>query len=123
MERQVNRYLYWAPRALAILFILFLAMFSLDVISPGLSTQRILIGLFMHNLPSLVLLVVLIIAWRYEIVGGIFFILAGLLYVIWMAWTLPWFDIIGACLAIGGPAILVGVLFMLNWNKKKQQSS
>mgnify|MGYP002070012838 CR=1 FL=1 len=30
-KRKVSRFLYWTPRILSILFILFLAMFSLDI--------------------------------------------------------------------------------------------
>jgi len=56
-------------------------MFSLDVFSPGLSASQILIGLLMHNIPVFVLMIILIISWKYEIIGGIAFLLAGLLYI------------------------------------------
>jgi len=54
---------------------------SFDVFGMGLSFWQAIWALFMHNIPTLVLLVVLLISWKYEIVGGIVFILAGLLYI------------------------------------------
>ena len=85
MTKRINRFIYWTPRILGIIFILFLMMFSLDVFEPGLTVWQIIIGLFMHNLPALILLIFLIISWKYEIVGGIVFILVGLLYILLLA--------------------------------------
>lgn len=81
-KRKVSKGLYWTPRLLSILFICFIAMFSLDVFSPGMSFGEIMLALLMHNIPTLVLVVILIISWNYEIVGGICFILAGMLYIV-----------------------------------------
>lgn len=120
MDKKINKFIYWAPRILSILFILFLMMFSLDVFDSASSAQEITIGLFMHNIPALILLVVVIISWKREIVGGIVFILAALAYSVSMLTTRP-FDvgILMALLIIGGLALLIGVLFMLNWFKKQ----
>jgi hypothetical protein len=115
----ISNFVYWTPRILSILFILFLMMFSLDVFEPGLSAKEIAIGLFMHNIPALILLVVTIISWKYEIVGGIAFILAGFLYIILLAMNnFEWY-MISWSLTIAGPAFLIGILFILNWKKKK----
>lgn len=54
MTKKINRFVYWLPRILSIIFILFLSLFSLDVISPELSFWEILVGLFMHNIPQLI---------------------------------------------------------------------
>lgn len=94
-------------------------MFSLDVFEPGLSAGQIALGLFMHNIPVLILLVVLIIAWKYEIVGGIAFNLAGLAYIISTLTRVPWYLVISWSLIIAGPAFFIGILFMMNWYKKK----
>jgi len=80
MEKGISKFVYWTPRVLAIIFVLFLALFSLDVFDSASSFSEILIGLFMHNIPAMILLVVLIISWKHELVGAIVFILAGLLY-------------------------------------------
>lgn len=121
MERKINRYLYWTPRILSILLIIFLAMLSLDVITPEASFSELAVGLLMHNIPSLVLLIVLIISLKYEIVGGIVFLLAGLLYIIFAFQAgIHWYIVLNWSLTIAGPALLIGILFMINWFKKKQ---
>lgn len=95
-------------------------MFSLDIFEPGLTVWQIIIGLFIHNIPALILLIFLIISWKHEIVGGIVFILAGLFYIFLLATNsnFEWYMISWAA-TISGPAFLVGILFLINWFKKK----
>lgn len=121
MTKRINKPLYWAPRILGIIFILFLMMFSLDIFQPGLTAWQITIGLFMHNIPALILLIILIISWKYEIVGGIVFILAGLLYIFSLITgsQFEWYMLIWS-LTISGPAFLIGILFLIGWSKKKK---
>lgn len=125
MSVKVGKFVYWAPRILSILFILFLAMFSLDVIEPGRSMGDTIIGLIMHNIPVFILIGLLIIAWKHELVGAVTFIAAGLLY---SGLTvsgavqsdIPWYLSISWSLTIAGPAFLVGILFLLNWKRKRR---
>jgi hypothetical protein len=118
----ISKFIYWTPRILSMLFILLLMMFSLDVFEPGLSAKEIAIGLFMHNIPALILLIVTIISWKHEIVGGVAFIFAGFLYIILLAMNnFEWY-MISWSLTIAGPAFLIGVLFILNWIKKRNQN-
>jgi hypothetical protein len=114
--------LFWTPRILSIIFICFLALFSLDVISPELSFWQIVVGLFMHNIPVFILLAVLLISWKYEIVGGIIFILAGLLYILTLAVN-PKFEwhMLSWSATIAGPAFLIGILFLISWRKKYEK--
>lgn len=119
---QVNKYRVWTPRILSIAFILFLMMFSLDVFEPGLSAGEIALGLFMHNIPALILLAVVVISWKREIVGGIVFIIVGILFTVRMlaTMTMNQFELDGLSqLIIAGPAFLIGILFILNWLKKR----
>jgi hypothetical protein len=109
--KKTNKFVYWAPRILGIIFILFLMMFSLDIFEMNLSVWQTFIGLFMHNIPALFLLVVLIISWKYEIVGGIVFIFASLIY----------FLIMSGALIIAIPSFLIGILFLINWFKKRKK--
>jgi len=114
------KYLYWTPRILAILFILFLAMFSLDIFEGNYGFWGTILGLIMHNIPVFILIIVLIISWKHEIVGGIIFILAGLFYIITLLMNpqLEWY-MLSWSLLIAGPAFLIGILFLLNWKFKK----
>lgn len=119
---KLNKFIYWTPRILSIIFILFLALFSLDVFDTGLGFWGTVAAFLIHNIPSFVLTAILIISWKREIVGGITFILAGLLY---SALTLKtaitngfeWY-----CLAwiaqIGGIAFFIGILFLIGWQRK-----
>lgn len=121
MERKVNKLIYWTPRILSILFIIFLALMSLDVITPGLSIGKILLGLLMHNIPAIILLIVVIVSWKYEIVGGIAFLLSGFLYIIFSAKAgIPWYLVLAWSLQISGISFIIGGMFLYNWIKKKQ---
>lgn len=123
MEQNINRLVYWTPRILSILFIIFLAISSLDVFDEGLGFWGTILGLFMHNIPVFILAIVLWISWKREIVGGVVFILAGMLYVVVMlanafrgqfeAYMISWNFI------VAGPAFIIGILFIINWRKKK----
>ena len=123
MGKKINRFVYWTPRILSIIFILFLAMFSLDVFDMKLGFWETALGLFMHNIPVFVLLIVLLIFWKHEIVGGIVFILAGTAYVVIMLMntlrnSFEWYMVFWS-LQIAGPAFLIGILFIINWLKKR----
>jgi hypothetical protein len=118
--QKINPFIYWTPRILGILFIAFLMLFSLDVFDSTSTFWEIAVGLFMHNIPALLLLIVLVISWKHEIVGGIVFILAGILYIITTLFGgVEWYRALSWSLIIAGPAFLVGVLFLVNWYKKR----
>ena len=120
MEKRINKFIYWTPRILSILFILFLALFSLDIFDLNLGFWQTILGLVIHNIPSLILLVVLIISWKYEIVGGIAFILAGLLYIVMLLMNpFEWY-MLSWSLIIAGPAFFIGILFIIGWLAKKK---
>ncbi|OGY43523.1 MAG: hypothetical protein A3J62_02290 [Candidatus Buchananbacteria bacterium RIFCSPHIGHO2_02_FULL_38_8] len=124
MEKKTNKFIYWTPRILAIIFILFLAMFSLDVFDLELSFWQTIGALFIHNIPVFILLVILLISWKYEIVGGIVFILAGILYIARLLMTaitagFEWYYLSWA-VQISGIAFFIGILFLVGWFKKKK---
>lgn len=123
MERKVNKFIYWTPRVLSIFFVLFLALFSLDVFEGNYGFWGTVLALFMHNIPALILLVVLLISWRHEIVGGIGFILAGIAYIGMISANIistgfEWYYLAWA-IQISGIAFLVGILFLIGWSKKR----
>jgi len=121
MGKEINKFIYWTPRILSIIFIIFLALMSLDVIALNLSLKETIIGMLMHNIPALIMLIVLFISWRYEIVGGITFLLAGLAYIILLVQGgIAWYLALSWSLIIAGPAFLIGILFLVNWFKKRQ---
>lgn len=104
--KKSHKILYLAPRWLGILFVVFISLFATDVFGEGFSW----LALFMHLIPSTILLVALIVAWQHEYVGGIVFIILGVFYIL-MVWdSFLWITYI----VVSGPAIVIGVLFLLN---------
>ena len=68
--------LQWTARVLAILSILILMIFSLDVFEGEDSLMKKLTGFLVHNIPALILIIALILSWRYEVAGGLLFIVS-----------------------------------------------
>jgi len=120
----VSKFVYWTPRILSIVFLAFLALFSLDVFGNGYTFWQTMLALLMHNIPVFILAIVLAISWKYEIVGGIAFILGGLLYIAQMVYNTTTgsfeFYMISYSMIIAGPAFFIGILFFMNWYKKKR---
>lgn len=120
MEKKVGKFVFWTPRILSIIFIAFLALMSLDVFDAGRSSREVLVGLFIHNIPALILLAVLVISWKREIAGGVVFILAGFLYIFFaMKKAGDWRMALAWSVQISGIAFLIGGFFLANWFKKK----
>jgi ABC-type multidrug transport system permease subunit len=118
MERLAQQLLYWTPRALCILFAVFISIFALDVFQEGRGFWQTALALLMHLLPTFLLLAVLVISWRREWFGGILFIVFGILYIFW-AWNKPfvrWYIF----LLMAGPPMLVGALFLFNWRHRAE---
>jgi hypothetical protein len=113
-----HQLLYWAPRALCIVFALFLSLFALDVFQEGRGVWETVLALFMHLTPTFLLLIILAISWRREWIAGIIFPLLGVLYIVW-AWNKP-FGVLSTLLLMAGPPVLTGALFLLNWYYRKK---
>ncbi len=100
-------------------------MFSLDVFDMDLGFWGTVAGLLMHNIPTFILLAVVIVSWKREIVGGVAFILAGMAYIAVLLKTIlenqphQWY-MLSWSLVIAGPAFLIGILFIVGWYKKKK---
>jgi hypothetical protein len=104
--------LYWAPRALCIIFALFTSIFALDVFDQRLGFWETADALFMHLIPTFLIFVLLAVSWRWEWIGGVFFIGMAVLYVVtmWDRSMIWWVYVL-----IAGPLTLIGILFLINW--------
>ena len=65
-------WLYWTPRILGIIFAVFISIFALDVFGEY-KFPEVLIALFMHLVPTYLVLGALLVAWKWEKIGGILF--------------------------------------------------
>jgi hypothetical protein len=119
MNPKLKSIIFWTPRILTILLAAFLMIFSLDEFSGQKSFWQIALGLLMHNLPSIILLLVLILAWRKEWTGAIIYSLFGLLYLFTNLGHMHWSVIV----LIPGPLVLIGLLFLLAWYKARRTES
>lgn len=120
-QKRVSNFIYWTPRVLSILFLCFLALFSLDIFDSCSGFLDCALGLFMHNIPVFVLAILLWISWKHELVGAITFFIAGILYIVMLLMNpkLEWY-MLSWSLTIAGPAFLIGILFLINWKRKKK---
>jgi len=116
MNNRIKKLIYWIPRILSLLFVAFLTIFSFDVFEEYQGWEAI-IPLFLHNLPVLILLAVIILAWKkYDLIGTAIFLAAAVLWLWWAGFDRPW----SSYLFIPLPALLVGILFFLSWLIKRR---
>jgi len=103
--------LYWAPRVLVLLFALLAATFAADGSGEHRGSWEWLFALGIHLIPSVVVLLVLAVAWEWELLGGALCVALGVLYIVVANPEIP----LGIYLLIGGAPILIGALFWLHW--------
>ncbi len=107
---------YRLPRILAILFTAFVSLFALDVFGEGYSFWETIGAFLIHLIPSLLLVVATIIAWKWEFIGGLLFIGWGLFFIgLGLVMALRFHDLyplVGAA-PIFTPPIIIGILFMV----------
>lgn len=108
-EKKGGNFLFWKPRILGIVYVAVLAFFSLEVFTYGYGPQDFIYAFFLRLTPALVVVFILLIAWRWEEIGGILFVLLGitLLYRYGSENLLTNF-------IIAAPLLLVGALFIAN---------
>jgi hypothetical protein len=111
MNELQTKALFWIPRVLCLLFAAFLSVFALDVFTEGHGFWGTILALFMHLIPTGMVLAALAVAWRWEWAGAFVFLSLGgwYLFTTWgrMHWT--------SQLVISGSLFLIGALFVLDW--------
>ena len=118
VDRRLARLIYWSPRIAGILIIMFVSMFALDVFEEGRSLGEMLLGFLMHMLPSIAMTIVLALAWRWEWVGFVTFLIAGFFFLRVMIFN-P-MQGLGMFLLFSGPMFLIALLFGANWKWRKE---
>jgi hypothetical protein len=111
------------------LAILFVSLFALDAFAPGLTIWQQLGNFFMHLIPSFILAGFLIVAWKWEFIGGIIFMAIGVglsPFVFMLNYKRNQFSIgasLGVILMITFPFVVVGILFIVSHYRKKREFS
>ena len=119
--------IHWTPRILCILAILFISMFSLDSFDARKSLGEQLQAFAIHLIPVYILIFFLVIAWKWELIGGMLFIILALGFIpliyihnfnmnqsVWIS--------LSVILMINIPFVLTGGLFVLSHFLKKKNS-
>lgn len=106
-KKDSKKLLYWFPRIVALLFSLLILSFVLEVFISGFTWGNFVLAL----IPGIIMLLVTLIAWRYEVPGGTIFVLLGILYLlISMGKNIS----TEAVLIMSGIPIFTGALFVLD---------
>ena len=121
-----GKLLHWTPRILVILAILFVSMFAFDSFSSERTFWQNAGAFLMHLVPSFVLLGILIVAWRWEKIGGIILMTVGIVFSVsvfilnykrnhsfWMSLLI----VLMLCI----PFVVAGVLFIVSDYRKKKE--
>jgi hypothetical protein len=113
----MKRFLFWTPRVLCLLFAGFVSLFALDVFGEGRTFWQALPAFFIHLVPTYLILLALLIAWRWEWVGTVLFAGLGAAYIILFWGRFPWMTY----LLMSGPLFLMSGLFLMSWKGRGER--
>lgn len=82
MAPTASKLLTWFPRIVALAFAGFISIFALDSFEGHDSFLQKLIHLLLHLIPTASVLLVLALAWRRRIIGGLAFMILGMVFTI-----------------------------------------
>ncbi len=108
-------WIVWTPRVLAILFACFISMFALDVFAEGRPWTETLIALLMHLIPTYVLILILVFAWRRPWIGAAGYAMLAIAYTVFALRRAHW----EWSLIIAAPLLAVAVLFLWSWRSAR----
>lgn len=125
--KMTSKTLYWIPRILCILAILFVSLFALDAFGHEKSFWEQIRDFFIHLIPSFILLMFLLAAWKWELWGGIIFLAIGIGFTPWIAsHNYAMNNSIGMTICIIAsitlPFMVVGALFIASHFINKQKT-
>ena len=100
--------LSWLPRILALLFNALLVVLSLDSFSGDTSFGQQILGFLVHLIPAFLVGAGLVLAWRYRVLGGLLFLVLGMVFTIYFGT----YQSTSHFLLISLPLFISGLLFM-----------
>lgn len=120
------RILHWAPRIICILAIMFISMFAADAFTPELTFSQQIGDFFIHLIPSFILLGILIISWKWELIGGVVFTAIGIVlspFIFKLNYNMNHSVSmsLGIIFLITFPFVVVGILFIISHFAKKKE--
>lgn len=121
-----DKIIHWIPRIICILAILFVSMFAFDVFSPDLTIWQQIIALLIHLIPSFILTGILIIAWKWEKIGGIILTSTGVILcilVFYLNYKRNGFSFVQSLInasILCLPFVIAGILFIISDRRKQR---
>jgi hypothetical protein len=103
---------------LTILLAAFLSLLSLDVFTEETSFWEEILALVIHLVPTYIVVIVLLIAWKWEWVGALAFIGLAIFYVVMSGGRQHW----SAYAVISGTLVVIGVMFGVNWKFREEKN-
>ena len=91
---------------------MFLGLFALDALEQGKPLANALADVAIHLLPAAVVLAIVALAWNRPWVGGLSFVLLAAAYALTARSRIDWI------VAISGPLLIVGVLYLWSGGRK-----
>jgi hypothetical protein len=94
--------------------IIFLGLFALDAFGPGKPVVQALTDFAIHLAPAAAVLAIVALSWHRQWIGGIAFVLLAVAYALIVRFRFDWI------VAISGPLLTVGLLFLWSWRHHQQ---
>ena len=112
IDPRLAKIIHWAPRAAATLIILFIGLFSLDVFEMQAAPLEQLAGFLIHNIPTILMLVLLVFAWKRPVVGFVAFLIAAAAFALFFVRDIR---ALPNLVLFVFPILLVASLFYADW--------
>jgi hypothetical protein len=119
MTMNARNVVRWTPRILGLCFAGFLAIFAADVFEGHYSLGQLIVALAMHLIPTALVVLMVIVAWKREWVGAIISGLLGCVYIVTMWGRFP----IDVYFLIAGPLFCVGILYLFGWKFRLREAA
>jgi hypothetical protein len=116
MNARINPFLFWTPRILTIVFAGFMALFASDVFAEEGDFIRALGSFAMHLIPACIIVVILVLSWKRDWIGGLAFLILAIAYTLYARQYLLWI------LMISLPLLIIGMLFLFAWFQKNKRN-
>lgn len=110
MQPRTTSVLIWLPRILGISYALFIGLFALDVFGESHGLWQTALALFMHLIPTFLVLAAVAGAWRWPVIGAVAFPALAIVYFVTMHGRFPW----STYAIMTGPLFLTGALFLIS---------
>ena len=116
INKKKDKILFFVPRILMIVYIIFISMFAFDVFNENQMFLESLIELCIQLIPSIMLSIILWYAWNNQKNGGFLLIGVGVIFTLFF----ELYTNFTTFLMLGVPIFISGILFLLNYQLKNE---